>query len=66
MGSWGLYCKPLRIRHLWEIDRFRSKVTYSGLDKHTRLNKQTNTLAYCGVRALKTSNIFEVQAPDLL
>jgi len=44
----GLYCKTLQIRNLRENDIFRSKLVSSGLDK------QTNILAYNGVRTLQS------------
>jgi hypothetical protein len=37
----GLYCKAPQIRKLQEIDRFRSKLVSSSLDKHASLNKHT-------------------------
>ncbi len=36
----GLYHKTLRIRNLWKMDRFFSKLVSFGLDKHTSLGKQ--------------------------
>ncbi len=40
----GLYYKTLRIRNLWEMNRFRSKLVTFGLDKYTNLNKQAHLL----------------------
>jgi hypothetical protein len=37
-----LYYKTVRIRNLREIDKFRSKLTPSGLDKHASLDKHTS------------------------
>jgi hypothetical protein len=38
----GLYYKTLRIRSIWENDKFLNKLGSSGVDKHTNLNKQTH------------------------
>ncbi len=35
----GLYYKTLRVRNLWENDKFGSKLASFGLDKHTSLDK---------------------------
>jgi hypothetical protein len=37
MDAWGLYYKPLQIRILQQIDRFRIKLVPSGSDEHTSL-----------------------------
>jgi hypothetical protein len=34
--------KIFRMRYVWEIDRFHSKLVSFDLDKHTSLNKQTH------------------------
>ncbi len=38
----GLYYKKLRIRNLWEMDRFRSKLASDALDEHTSLSEQAH------------------------
>ncbi len=40
----GLSYKSLRIRNLQENDKFRSKLVYLVLDKHTSLDKQNTFL----------------------
>jgi hypothetical protein len=45
----GMHYKTLRLCNLWEIDKFRSKLEYSGLDKRINVNKK-HTLAYYEVR----------------
>ncbi len=42
LKHWALYCKTLRFRNLREMDRFRSKLVSSGLDKHASLSKQAH------------------------
>jgi len=39
-----MYYKTLRIRNLRDLDRFRSKLVSSDLDKYTSLNEQTHKL----------------------
>ncbi len=56
---------PCTIKHCesvtYEKKKFRSKLGYSCLDKHTKLDKQ-KTLAYYKVRKLQIHNVFIVQA----
>ncbi len=48
IGPRGLYYKTLRIRNLWEMDRFYSKLLSSSLDKHiSLLRSQYITNPYC-------------------
>ncbi len=59
--TWGFYYQ--NICNLQEIDKFCSKLASYGWDKHTSWKKH---VAYYGICALQTSNVFIVQVPGLL
>jgi hypothetical protein len=40
----GLYYKILRIRNVWKSEKFRSKLMFLRLGKHTRLYLRTSLL----------------------
>ncbi len=56
----GLYYKTVWIGNLQEIDKFHNKLAYSGLDKHTSVNKQM--LVYYEICRLLVRNVFIEQA----